>query len=276
MGETADPLLMEAMQKRATATAEQFRTQNIANVLWALAVMGERPDRGLLEAMQRQASATAWEFEPQGVSNMLWALTVMGEIYAEGMGFLIDLFSARVLELRGQLCHEAKHQVHQWLLACELDLVAGASLPRSVARVKEVLGEECLQAFSEHATHESELQRDVAAALRSVGLELEIEVEHRDARSGYSIDVLVRRRPADGSTSGGKSLDVPSAGWAVEVDGPCHFLGDGRTPSGSTRLKRKQLGQLGYTVVPVPFWEWQALKGEEEKQRYLEGKLGGQ
>jgi hypothetical protein len=59
----------------------------------------------------------------------------------------------------------------------------------------------------------------------------------------------------------------------VEVDGPTHFLGDGRTPSGSTLLKRKQLGQLGYTVVPVTFWEWDALRGEEAKQRYLQVKL---
>ena len=38
-------------------------------------------------------------------------------------------------------------------------------------------------------------------------------------------------------------------------------------------LKRKQLGQLGYTVVPVPFWEWDALRGVEAKRRYLENKL---
>ena len=94
--------------------------------------------------------------------------------------------------------------------------------------------------------------------------ELEIEEEYRDARSGYSIDVLVRRRSAAGSTE-----------WAVEVDGPTHFLGDGRTPSGSTLLKRKQLGQLGYTVVPVPFWEWNVLTGEEAKRRYVVDKLRG-
>ena len=61
----------------------------------------------------------------------------------------------------------------------------------------------------------------------------------------------------------------------MEVDGPAHFLGDGRTPSGSTLLKRKQLWHLGYTVVPVPFWEWKALRDEEAKRLYLEDKLNG-
>ena len=122
-----------------------------------------------------------------------------------------------------------------------------------------------MQAFTGQTAHTSQLQRDVAAALLSAASEVEIEEEFRDARSGYSIDVLARRRSAAGITE-----------WAVEVDGPTHFLRDGRTPSGSTLLKRKQLGQLGYTVVPVPFWEWDALTGEKERRRYLEDKLRGQ
>ena len=94
---------------------------------------------------------------------------------------------------------------------------------------------------------------------------MEIQQEYRDAKSGYSIDVLVWRQSAAGISE-----------WAIEVDGPTHFIEDGRTPSGSTLLKRKQLGQLGYTVVPVPFWEWNALRGVEASQRqYLTDKLKG-
>ncbi|KAJ1477238.1 hypothetical protein T484DRAFT_1963760 [Baffinella frigidus] len=138
------------------------------------------------------------------------------------------------------------------------------------------MGAECLQAFSGRATRDSRLQREVVAALRRVVPEVEIEEEYRDARSGYSIDVLVRRRSSGGSSGGGESPEEPAGVWAVEVDGPFHFLGDRRTPSGSTLLKRKQLGQLGYTVLPVPFWEWDALKDEEAKRRHLEDKLRGE
>ena len=139
--------------------------------------------------------------------------------------------------------------------------------------MKLEMGEECLQAFSGLATRDSRLQREVVAALRTSVPDVEVEEEYRDARSGYSIDVLVRRR-SPSSTGGKAALGEPAAVWAVEVDGPFHFLGDGRTPSGSTLLKRKQLGQLGYAVVPVPFWEWNALRGVKGKRRYLESKLG--
>jgi hypothetical protein len=262
MVERVDRGLLQAMQERVTATAGDYNPQDIANVLWALATMGEEADRGLLQALQWRTAATVGKFAPQNVANVLWALATMGWGLDASEGVLIDRLAARVLEFRHKFTQRAKSQLHQWLLSCQLDLVSDASLPSGVARVKLEMGEECLQAFSGWAMHESRFQRDVALALGAGGSELEIEEEYRDARSGYSIDILVRRRSAAGSSE-----------WAVEVDGPFHFLGDGRTPSGSTLLKRKQLRQLGYKVVPVPFWEWDAARGDVAKRLYLADKF---
>ncbi|KAJ1488577.1 RAP domain-containing protein [Baffinella frigidus] len=274
MGEKADRKLLETMQSRATATAGEFKPQEVSNMLWALATMGERADRKLLNAMQRQATATAGEFDPQNVANVLWSLAVMDNIFNKDLTVLVDHLAARILVLRDQFSEAEKSQLHQWILACELGLASGASLPEGVALVKQTIGVDCLEAFSGQATHESQLQREVAAAVRSTGLKVEIEEEYRDARSGYSIDILVRRRSAAGGTGRAKSEEEPFAEWAVEVDGPSHFLGGSRTPSGNTLLKRRQLEQLGYTVVPVPFWEWDALRGVEAKRRCLVDKLG--
>jgi hypothetical protein len=272
MGEKADRELLEAIQRRATATAVDFTPQAIANLMWALATLGERADRGLLAAMQRRGMATAGVFTPQAVANVLWALAVMGDAFLEGrLAILVDRLTVRILDLRGKFSEADKSQLHQWLLLCELGLASGASLPKGVKRVKQEIGPECLQAFTGQATHESKLQREVGTALKSTGME--VVEEFHDARSGYSIDVLVRRRSAAGSTGGAKSSQEPAAMWAVEVDGPTHFLGDGRTPRGGTLLKRRLLGLLGYTVVPVTFWEWNALKGAESKGRYLEDKI---
>jgi hypothetical protein len=44
----------------------------------------------------------------------------------------------------------------------------------------------------------------------------------------------------------------------------------GRLPTGSTLLKQRQLGQLGYKVVSVPYWEWDKLRRDKDKeQAYL-------
>ncbi|KAJ1470971.1 hypothetical protein T484DRAFT_1916953, partial [Baffinella frigidus] len=237
MGESANRELLDAMGGRATETAGEFKPQDVGNVLWALATMGGAADPGLLEAMQRRATAAAAEFNPQDVANVLWALTVLGGgaggILQEGIG--MDRLAARVLELRHQFTDGAKSQLHHWLLACDLSSLerlpgaSGAALPSDVARVKHEMGGECLAAFSalevlggrasllqlQKDPLQEEVCAEVSAALRSAGLEVEVEEGYRDARSGYTIHVLVRPRAAEtaqasasaGTTAGGVSLE---------------------------------------------------------------------
>jgi hypothetical protein len=38
-------------------------------------------------------------------------------------------------------------------------------------------------------------------------------------------------------------------------------------------MKRRHLELLGYTVVSLPFWEWDGLTGSDERREYLRGKL---
>ena len=52
-----------------------------------------------------------------------------------------------------------------------------------------------------------------------------------------------------------------------------HFLGQGQQPTGATQLKRRQLRALGWAVVPVPYFEWNRLRGVEAKQDYLRARL---
>jgi hypothetical protein len=61
--------------------------------------------------------------------------------------------------------------------------------------------------------------------------------------------------------------------WAVEFDGPGHFLASG-APTGATLLKRRHLELLGHALVSVPYWEWDRCKGEGEREQYLRSKLG--
>ena len=99
------------------------------------------------------------------------------------------------------------------------------------------------------------LQSDVAASLLALGLAPREEVR---TPQGYSLDAVV--------SHGGREV-------AVEVDGPSHFFG--RTPTGATALKRRQLRAAGWALLPVPYWEWGVLDGKAAKQEYLQGALEG-
>ena len=93
----------------------------------------------------------------------------------------------------------------------------------------------------------------MVASLLALGLAPRQEV--RTPR-GYSLDAVV--------SHGGREV-------AVEVDGPSHFFG--QQPSGATMLKRRQLRAAGWALLPVPYWEWDALRSKAGKQKYLRGKL---
>ena len=79
--------------------------------------------------------------------------------------------------------------------------------------------------------------------------------------SGYRIDAIVE---VNGKTVG------------VEVDGPSHFIGKGRSPLARTILKRRQVPSIdGIELVSVPHWEWYKLgKDKVKKQEYLRKLLG--
>ncbi|KAJ1475239.1 hypothetical protein T484DRAFT_1910042 [Baffinella frigidus] len=102
---------------------------------------------------------------------------------------------------------------------------------------------------------------DVAKQQRNIRLfpELKVQEEYEDAKSAYSIDIRAERSGAGDASDTGLGAGTV---WAVEVDGPTHFL-KGGTPSGSTLLKRRYLKRLGYTAVA----------GEEELRWYFEDKL---
>ena len=161
----------------------------------------------------------------------------------------------------------ALSQIHQHILECTLS--DGPPLRSSFCRLEQTLAASSREAFVSNATAPSKSQEEVSRALRD-GVGLRVEDEYRCSESGYSIDMLVQgTSPAASSaeTSGGMQR------WAVEFDGPSHFLARG-SPNGATLLKRRHLQQLGYTLVVVPYWEWDRVQGREASEvQYLRGKL---
>jgi hypothetical protein len=66
------------------AVARRFRSQEIANSIWALARLNHRGERGadLLAALADGAAAQAREFTAQGLSNTVWGMATLGFAHA--------------------------------------------------------------------------------------------------------------------------------------------------------------------------------------------------
>ena len=112
--------------------------------------------------------------------------------------------------------------------------------------IDQQLRERCRRALAEgddvagHTT--SALQREVGRGLERLGYRYTNEFVTPE---GYSLDMAITEHGPQ---------------WiAVEADGPHHFASDG-SPNGATLLKRRQLANLGWKLVPVRYDEWYALE----------------
>jgi hypothetical protein len=302
LGVQVDAYLAAVLSARAISLAGEFKPQEVANLMWALATLGIEPESGLVKAMSNQAVSIAGEFTPQNVANLLWALAVLsvcaekelvGAMLLRAVACLDDLttqgatnvlwalavlgaeadptaagaVAARAVEAAGELDCRELSQLHQVLLAAELEgLFRGLDLAELVG---PSLAERCRGAFEGAAVSGSKLQAAVARCL--AGLGVPFEEEAIEPRTGYRVDMLVTAQaPAGGGGTWGPCV--------VEVDGPKHFVakaggGGGWRPNGSTLLKRRLLAQAGWRVVSLPFWELDSCAGQEAQAAYLRRRL---
>jgi RAP domain len=130
----------------------------------------------------------------------------------------------------------------------------------------------------------SKLQKDVSKSLNDIGFDhvMEYTISMKDLADIYSINVPRK----DLSIF---SIDIANADSkiAIEVDGPLHYIlrinndfirkhrQSGKTNNnnnnyevnGSTMFKRRLLTMMGWKVLVVPYWEWNAVAGNEHKER---------
>jgi hypothetical protein len=236
----SDASLFAALARAVERRVDDFNAQELANTAWAFATAG-RQDAQLFAALARAMVRRIGAFNAQELANTAWAFAAAGQSD-------IPLFS-KLGEAAEQRANEFKptelRQLHQWVLWHQ-ELKLSPPLSRGMR-------DRCQTAFQTNpCRHASKMQRDVAAALTDVGARVKEEVVIKE---GYSIHVLA---------------ELEGERVAVEVSGPSHFVeGDeGRpTTNGATLLKRRQLSALGWRVVVVPYWEWDALKDNADKRR---------
>ena len=213
-----------------------FNAQNLSNTAWAFATAGhEAPelfDVISAEAMRRRLGG----FDEQALSNTAWAFAVSNPPSADEL-FIAASFTTRCAQLEASFSHAQLYQLYQWSLWREERSAPWPGLTESLRLA-------CRDAFVEEEGRPSQLQSDVAQEIRSRGAL--VKEEYRCKASGYSIDALV-------TLNNGEQV-------AVEVDGPSHFIGRSRQPTGATLLKHRQLRYFGWRLEIVPYWEWYRCK----------------
>merc|ERR1712032_1602522 len=228
----------------AMAKKEHFSTQEIANFLWAFAVVGHVKEH-LFSSFASTISSCIDNCTEQGIANVAWAYSVAN---VDSPELFNESFINASLEKENTFSVGELSQLHQWQL-WQQELKQCLALPSA-------LKDKCFSAFIAEAPWPSAFQDDVVKELKAIGLKTEEEVL---TDNGYRLDAVV---------------EVEQGEVGVEVDGPSHFIG--KRPTGSTMLKRRQVPVLdGIEIVSVPYWEWGEMKRNGGmKQQYLRTLLG--
>jgi len=231
--------------------------------------MGREPGAGLMRELEGRAEALAGTFNSQDVANTLWAYATTACLFSifpdhhEGSRW-VQTVARRLVALDKPGCLNTAElcQLHQFFVGCGVEPRLGVEEINDMQSLKEA----CRWAFEGTKTAPSATQQQVSETLCHMGLS--VEDEARCPKSGYSIDMLVH----DSTLGMGGESSSSASTWAVEFDGPDHFLAS-RAPTGATLLKRRHLRLLGHALVSVPYWEWSGCKGAGEREQYLKSKL---
>ena len=207
-----------------------------------------------MRELEGRAEELAVTFNAQDVANTLWAASVFSLLFDPGQGWRwLHAVVQRMVSLGDASCFNAAQlcQIHQFLAFCRME-------PRlRMVAIKDMwaLKETCREAFECTKSAPSATQQQVSETLRHMGLLVEDEV--RCPKSGYSIDMMVH----DSGLGMGGERRSSTGTWAVEFDGPTHFL-TSRAPTGATLLKRRY--QLLGLVLSVHHWEGTISGGRRE------------
>jgi hypothetical protein len=283
MGRKPGERMMGLLEGRAEVMSGDFNSQNVANTLWAFWTLGTKPGERMMGLLEQRAEVISVDFNSQEVAITLWSMCFLRMHRSVVQCDLISSLVSAASRLGSKFCSglnmQQLRQVHQFFITCDMEESLSMRLPASIYALKANHGPACKAAFlaeDDGATQPSASQQLVSDTLRD--MRLLVEDEFRCPKSGYSIDMRVHdMRVHDERRHNTSDLGL---GWAIEYDGPSHFLAC-KAPTGATLIKRRHLQLLGYKLVSLPFWEWDTLScrstetkaGIDERRKYLEAKL---
>ncbi|PSC71010.1 Tbc2 translation chloroplastic isoform B [Micractinium conductrix] len=235
--------LLDAVLGCAEAQLERFKCQEVGMLSWSVAKLGYMPAAALVRhALPYITSAPAPAVQDCG--NVLWAFTVLDILTPEVMARI----SERMLSLPPECFTQENYiQLYQ----------AKMSLSQQVFDIAQYIPPELLaQAETEWRRQSgdnkiSATHRDVAAVMRELSLDFEVEKKIEDGL--MSVDIALR----------GEMV-------AVEVDGSAHFtINEPFVPLGRTLWRWRLLASRGWRVVTVPYFRWAMLGSLAQKKQYL-------
>ena len=223
----------------------EFLPQELNNTLYACGKLGMTPPTDWLQSFSDTFEQSLHDANRQDLSNTTLALATLGL-------WELPLWHG----LWERMCQSLLHDTADWNAEAQLHAQQMYQAYQAAATERPGLlsepAPELLAALRKSwiegmGDTSSRLHAQVSACLTSMGV---AHVNERWCeRAERSIDIVV---------DGAKPV-------ALEVDGPMHFLQDGRQ-DGSTQLRNRMLAANGWRVVLVDYRKWNGLTQSQQEE----------
>lgn len=245
--------LLEACAARVIAHPDHYAPYDLAIVIWSFAKMGRRND-ALVEVVRQRFLRDHSDFMVNDVSNVAWSLALLGEMTPEVVRAL-HLTLSRISAKMGTSI-AVKHLSQLYLVHLALrytpSLTGLPAAPTAEPTPIETAGltDASYLAYRAHNLTLSRFHQHVAIIL------------HTKIGTMPSLEFV---------TDEGLSLDFawPARKWAIEVDGPSHFVQGTTSFTPETALKMGILQALGWTVQRLAWWEWERTEATQDQVAVL-------
>ena len=275
----------------SAATLGDWNAQDFSNTIYACGQLGITPPADWLQRFWHASALKLGDFTPQNLSNTLYAC---GQLGVTPPGDWLERFSSAFEQALPDMSqqHLANTAIALATLALwELPLWRGlwarlcSSLPPDTAgwsAEDRINAMQMYQAYQAAAVERPGLlpapSPELIAAGRKSWIDQARDGEGNSRAGSFHAGVsacLMRMGVAHTNEHlcdrADRSIDIAIEGAtpvAVEVDGPTHFLQDGR-PNGSTLLRNRTLAAHGWRVAAVDYRVWDALRTQEQQDQYL-------
>ncbi|SPR14832.1 RNA-binding protein [Orientia tsutsugamushi] len=236
---------IEAWIHHATKTIDKFNSQNLANSIWGFGRLEIKPQASFIEAWIHHATKTIDKFNPQELANSIYGILVLNVLYDPKIKVPQQFISA--VNKNIELFDENNEIISQILKAHYYFAKQGVGILTSQNR--QLLEKK----FKTKLTpcHTSDLQLNVLKVVKKVLVQHPVKSEHYIKQITSSVDIFIKEKNT-----------------VIQVDGPRHF-DDNNAPNISTRLNTKLLKSYGYIVHRIPYWVWDKLRTNTDKEKYI-------
>ncbi|WP_231966042.1 RAP domain-containing protein [Orientia tsutsugamushi] len=229
----------------ATKIIDNFNPQGLANSILALGQLEIHPSDQFINAWIHHATKTIDNFSLQELANSIYGIFTLN-VLCNSKIKLPQLFISAVNQ-NIELFDENIEDIGQILKAHYYFGKQGVGILTSQNR--QLLEKKFKTKLTPY--HTSNLHLNVLKVVKKVLAQHTVKSEHYIKQITSSVDIFIKEKNT-----------------VIQVDGPCHF-DDNNALNFSTRLNTELLKSYGYIVHRIPYWVWDKLRTNTDKEEYI-------